>query len=120
MSLDRPDVWPITPGSNEPMTFAFLDDGGAENLTGRSFTLYIAWGSTRLAYSSTAPQPLLTIQDQAVEAYRGILTFATPLQLTLDLPASARIIFEVWMTMGGIDTMEHRGIIALRETVTHV
>lgn len=119
MSLDQPDIWPITPGSNEPMTFAFLDDGGPEDLTGRVFTLYIAWGDERLVFSSTDDPPLLTFQDQTIEAYRGILTFATPTQLTLDLPAGVPITFEVWQTFGGIETREHEGLIVLRETVRH-
>lgn len=117
MSLDQPDIWPITPGSNEPMDFAFLDDGGPEDLTGRSFTLFIAWEGERLVFSSTDVPPLLSFQDQAVEAYRGILTFATPMKLTLDLPAGTRITFEVWQNLAGIETLEHEGLIVLRETV---
>lgn len=117
MSLDQPDIWPITPGSNEPIDFAFLDDGGPEDLTGRSFTLYIAWQGERLVYSSADVQPLLTFQDQTVEAYRGILTFATPMQLTLDLPAGMPITFEVWQSLAGLETLEHSGLIVLLETV---
>lgn len=117
MSLDQPDIWPITPGSNEPIDFAFLDDGGAEDLTGRVFTLYIAWGEERLAFSTADAPPLLTFQDQTVEAYRGILTFATPLQLTLDLPAGVPITFEIWQSVAGVETPEHAGLIVLRETV---
>jgi hypothetical protein len=117
MSLDQPDIWPITPGSNEPIDFAFLDAGGPEDLSGQTFRLFIAWGETRLVYASTDPAPLLGFGNQALDAYRGILTFATPLQLTLDLPAATRITFEVWRTTEGIETREHAGLIALLETV---
>lgn len=117
MALDQPDYWIITPGSNEPQTFAFLDAGGPENLTGQVFRLFIAWPGTRRVYATTDTPPLLSYGNQALEAYRGILVFATPMQLTLDLPAATRITFEVWRTAGAIETPEHSGLISLKATV---
>lgn len=117
MSLDQPDVWIITPGSNEPMSFAFIDAGGPEDLSGQVFTLFIAWGAERLEYATTDADPLLTFGDQTIVEFTGILVFATPLQLTRDLPASTPITFEVWRLMEGIETPEHTGIIVLTETV---